>query len=82
MSGTGDKGDLFGRQDQPDLFERERDKPSTLAAEPVAGAMAVPTMTAGGGSEGGPPRAPGALPAMPDGDSLPLSLSLSLSPSP
>jgi topoisomerase-4 subunit A len=54
---------MSGNRDQPDLFGDGRDD-AAVAAPPA------PAST-GGGS---PPRAPGALPPMPDGDALPLSL--------
>jgi topoisomerase-4 subunit A len=59
---------MSGGADQPDLFGSARD---------VAVAAVVAAPPVGGDSDSGggvPPRAPGALPAMPDGDSLPLSL--------
>jgi topoisomerase IV subunit A len=51
---------MSGRSDQPDLFGNARDL-----------AVVEPPVQGGGGS---PPRAPGGLPPIPDGDSLPLSL--------
>ena len=50
---------MSGRSDQIELFEDTRD---LAAASPPAG------------GDGAPPRAPGGLPPIPDGDALPLSL--------
>ncbi|MBY0440237.1 MAG: hypothetical protein K2W80_18795, partial [Burkholderiales bacterium] len=59
---------MSGNGDQPDLFGSTRDV--AVAVEPAA-----PVDTgAETGAGGAPPRAPGALPSIPDGDSLPLSL--------
>jgi topoisomerase-4 subunit A len=55
---------MNGNADQPDLFGSGRD----VAVVPE------PAVAVAAGAGGVPPRAPGALPAMPDGDALPLSL--------
>ncbi len=67
---------MSGNADQPDLFGSGRDEAvAPVPAVPVVPAAAAEAAGGGGGGGGGvPPRAPGALPAIPDGDTLPLSL--------